>query len=219
MKTLCARFEDQDAEELRALSDKQGKTLADVLKEFVLQGMHNAPQPAPQPAPTQPKPPQPAPKPAPTDPGRSGSGSGKLPEVIVNCIGKQVGDRLGLRACATAMRFCIWGPKAVAVSAVAITIISHSVNLVYGCRWLWLAAAIVDGLWLGRERKCEVLDRAVSELWDLITELPERYAQECLTKTPEAATAAVLDYVKERRRRLGQFGVADLRLRSWNPES
>lgn len=76
----------------------------------------------------------------------------------------------------------------------------------------------MDILWVGRERKVEVLDRAVRELWDLISCVPDLYAQQCLIKAPEEATAAVLQIIQERRQRVGQFGMNDVGISSWNAQ-
>lgn len=203
-------MEDDQAEELEDFCRRAGKSVSVAIRDFVLSGLHGNPQPAPQPAP-QPVP-QPAPQPAPAQPG-------KLHPVLVSRIGDLVRDRLALVACLTLSRVFLWAPKAVSAGAAAIAVFSHNGYLARACCWIWAASAAVDSLWVGRERKVEVLERAVRELWDLISCVPYLYAQQCLTKTPEAATAAVLQIIQERRARIGQFGMKDVGISSWNPES
>src|SRR5208282_1426097 len=46
---------------------------------------------------------------------------------------------------------------------------------------------IVEFLWIGRAHRAEVLELSLRQLWDLIEAVPELYAEQLLTKTPEAA--------------------------------
>ncbi len=89
-------------------------------------------------------------------------------------------------------------------------------HLALACVWLWLGATVLDAVWVGRERKCEVLDLAMRQLWSLISSVPDIYRQQCLTKPPEVAAGLVLNYILEQRKQLGRFAVDSLGIRSWN---
>jgi hypothetical protein len=116
------------------------------------------------------------------------------------------------------MQLSIWAPRVAAVGSCATAIFCHNGYLAYACCWIWLATVVLDVLWVSRDRKREVLDRGVRELWALISSVPDIYRQQCLVQPPEVAAAAVLNYVLDRRKRVGQFGMNDVGISSWNPE-
>jgi hypothetical protein len=69
-----------------------------------------------------------------------------------------------------------------------------------------------------RENRFAVMSRAVQQLWDLLSSVPDRYAQQCLQLPPQLAVLAVLEYVNQRRRRVGEQGMKELGMKFWNPD-
>lgn len=61
-----------------------------------------------------------------------------------------------------------------------------------------------------------MLKRAVDQLWELISRVPDLYRELCLSKSPEAAAVEVLTMIQEARGRVGQFGMNDVGINSWN---
>jgi len=201
MEVFTFKMEDDQAKELKEYCHKAGKTPSEVIRNFVSSGLRGSPPPAP----------QPVPQPAPQQPG-------KLPEFMVKWIGDLVSDRLALKGCLTACLIFLWAPKVLALASCPTAIFCHNGHLAMAATWIWLVSAIVDSLWVGRERKVEVLDRAVKQLWELISRVPDAYRELCRSKSPEAAAAEVLAMITEARGRVGQFGMNDMGISSWNPE-
>ncbi len=223
MKGFSVKMEDDQAKELEDYCHKVGKSVSEVIRDFVVSGLHGDPQPVPQPAPQPvpqptpepapqptPKPePQPAPQPAPRDPG-SGGPAPEFPLALAHRIAALREDMYKLDRYAANARWKYWTPKAPAMLGLLLALFTHNAFVAIGGIAASLLLQIIDAVWRNRVFRHEVAKLGANQLWELILALPDLWEKECQTRSPDLAQAEILAHIKERREHLGELGVKDL---------